>query len=90
MKLPLHPYAIAALLVLAAASPSSRATDADVPSSRLSSNLNQESLQANIKETEASTELDETTRKKLLDLYRSTLAYLEQADSHDKAAREFR
>jgi len=90
MKLPLHPYAIAALLVLAAASPSSRATDADVPSSRLSSNLNQVSLQANIKETEASTELDETTRKKLLDLYRSTLAYLEQADSHDKAAREFR
>jgi potassium efflux system protein len=90
MKHSLSARATVLLLLLALINLPAYAADADVPSYRLSSNLNPENLQANIKETEASTELDQATRKKLLELYRGTLAYLEQASAHDRAAREFR
>jgi potassium efflux system protein len=90
MKPLLQPVALAAWLVLLASSPHAYGVDSDTSTYRLSNTATLESLQANIKEAEASTELDEATRKKLVDLYRSALAYLEQADSHNAAAREFR
>jgi len=90
MKILLHMIVPAALLALLTFSPYSHATEDDSSPSRLPGTVNKETLQANIKEVEASAELDEPTRKKLVDLYRSALAYVEQVGSHDKAAKEFR
>ena len=90
MKTLLHTLVIAAFLALLPLSPPANAVESDTSSYRLSDTVTSESLDAKIKEAEASTELDESTRKKLIGLYRSTQAYLEQADSHLAAANEFR
>ena len=90
MKTLLHSLVIAAFLALLTLSLPATAVESDTSSYRLSDAVTPESLQTKIKETEASTELDEATRKKLIGLYRSTQAYLEQADSHIAAANEFR
>ena len=90
MKTMLQMNVIPILLVLLIFSPGAHAANDDSSNSRLSSTVTRETLQANIKEVEASADLDEPTRKKLLELYRSTLAYLEQAGSHDKATNQFR
>jgi len=47
-------------------------------------------LQAKIKEVEATTDLEDQTRTKLVELYRKTLTYLEQVSSSDAAAKDFR
>lgn len=90
MKPLLQPAVLAAWLVLLALSSTAYGVDSDTSTYRLSNTVTLESLQANLKEAEASTELDEATRKKLVELYRSALAYLEQVESHNAAAREFR
>ena len=87
MKTMFHTIVSAALLALLTFSLHAHAMESDSSTSRLSSTVTTETLQANIKEVEASADLDESTRKKLVELYRSALAYLEQAGSHDKAAR---
>jgi potassium efflux system protein len=90
MKILLQTVVLAALLALLTPFPLAYAVERDTSSFRLSNTVTQETLQANIQEAEASTELDESTRKKLIELYRSALAYLKEAGSHDSAAREFR
>ena len=90
MKTVLNTIVLAALLALLTFPLYAHATEGDSSTSRLSGTVTTETLQANIREVEASADLDESTRKKLVELYRSALAYLEQAGSHDKAAREFR
>jgi potassium efflux system protein len=90
MKTLLQTVVLAALLSLLTPFPLAYAMERDTSSFRLSNTVTQETLQANIQEAAASTELDEPTRKKLVELYRSALAYLEEARSHDSAAREFR
>ena len=49
-----------------------------------------DTLQAKIKEVEATTDLQDQTRTKLVELYRKTLTYLEQVRSSDAAAEDFR
>jgi potassium efflux system protein len=90
MKPVQQPVVRAALLTLLSLCPLANALESETSSYRLSSTVTQETLQANIKEAEASSGLDETSRKRLIELYRSTLAYLEEARAHDKAASEFR
>jgi len=89
MKTMLHTILSATLLALLTFSLHTQAVESNSSTSQLSSTVTRETLQANIREAEASADLDESTRKKLVELYRSALAYLEQAGSHDKAAREF-
>jgi potassium efflux system protein len=86
----LRTLVIAAFFALPAPVLPATAVESDSSNYRLTSTVTQETLQANIREAEASTELDESTRKKLIELYRSALAYLEEAGAHDRAAREFR
>jgi potassium efflux system protein len=90
MKMLLRTLVIATFLALLLPLLPATAARVDTLGYRLSDAVTPESLQAKIKETESSTELDEATRKKLIDLYRSTLANLELADSHITAANEFR
>jgi len=90
MKTMLHRILSATLLALLTFSLHALAVESNSSTSQLSSTVTTETLQANIREVEASADLDESTRKKLVELYRSALAYLEQAGSHDKAAKAFR
>jgi potassium efflux system protein len=90
MKTLLQTVVLAALLALLTPFTLAYAVEKDTSSYRLTNTVSQETLQANIQEAESSSELDEATRKKLVELYQSALAYLEQAGSHDSAAREFR
>lgn len=48
-----------------------------------------ELVESRIKETEASGELDEESRKTLLDLYRKTISLIEQRQSYETATNEF-
>ena len=75
----LRTLVIAAFFALPAPVLPATAVESDSSNYRLTSTVTQETLQANIREAEASTELDESTRKKLIELYRSALAYLEEA-----------
>jgi len=90
MKIMSHTILSAILLALLTFSLPSRAVEDKSSTTRLSGTVTSETLQVNIREVEASNDLDEATRKKLVELYRSALTYLEQASSHDKAAKAFR
>ena len=90
MKLQLHPVVLMVWLVLLAAPLHVDAANSNPATFRLPNTVTRETLQANIREIKASNDLDDTTREKLIVLYRSALAYLEQAASYAAATREFR
>jgi potassium efflux system protein len=90
MKPLLRDALLTALLILLVASGHALAGTASSAAYRLSDTVTRDTLRANMKEVEASADLDEPTRKELLDLYRSALAYLDQADTYNAATSEFR
>ncbi len=90
MKLQLHPVVLMVWLVLLAAPPQVNAANSNTATFRLPDTVTRETLQANIREIKASNDLNDSAREKLIVLYRSALAYLEQAGSYATATREFR
>ena len=64
-------------------------SSAPITTSSTSSSVSKKTLQAKIKEVEASTSLDEETRTKLVELYRKTLSFQETAHANSEAAQAF-
>jgi potassium efflux system protein len=90
MKPQLPPVVLMVWLVALAASLHVDAGYGDTAKFRLPNTVTEDTLKANIREIKASSDLQDPAREKLIDLYRSAVAYLEQAGAYNAATREFR
>lgn len=76
-------------LVLLAALGSARSEDAATPISGASATLTPDTVKARLEEVKATTDLDETTKGSLTELYRKALSSLEQANASGDASEAF-
>lgn len=76
-------------LVLLAALGSARSEEAATPISGASATLTPDTVKARLEEVKAATDLDETTKGSLTELYRKALSSLEQANASSDASKAF-